>query len=90
LWRTFTTASKTTPEATPSCPRPPGPNRERGAFGPEGGREVSMARKALAPLGLMVAGVALMGIEVLTPPARQAPAGLLFFGGFLLESPRPR
>ncbi|WP_172961998.1 hypothetical protein [Thermus scotoductus] len=49
-----------------------------------------MASKALAPLGLMVAGVALMGIEVLTPPARQAPAGLLFFGGFLLESPRPR
>jgi len=51
-----------------------------------------MARKALAPLGPMVAEVALMGLEVLTPAARQAPVGLLFFGGFLLllESPRPR
>ncbi|GGM99478.1 hypothetical protein GCM10007092_11750 [Thermus composti] len=41
------------------------------------------ARKALVPLGLRVAGVALMGLEVLTPAARHALAGLLFFGGFL-------
>ncbi|BDG20218.1 hypothetical protein TthSNM11_24210 (plasmid) [Thermus thermophilus] len=43
-----------------------------------------MARKALVPLGMMLAGVALMGLEVLTPAARHALAGLLFFGGFLL------
>lgn len=43
-----------------------------------------MARKALVPLGLMVPGVALMGLEVLTPEARRVLAGLLFFGGFLL------
>jgi hypothetical protein len=32
----------------------------------------------------MVAGVALMGLEVLTPAARHALAGLLPLGGFLL------
>jgi len=59
-----------------------GPPRRR-MKRPKGLEEVHTARKALVPLGLRVAGVALMGLEVLTPAARHALAGLLFFGGFL-------